>query len=596
MKESSFIKNNLKKWRSFEKLEGDKSHAKIDEEAKLFGEIIDDLNYSRTFFNKRSVRIYLNNLSFSVFTKLTTNQHREAGVANFWLNILPKEVYRSYKQILTALAIFLIAMGIGAVSQDANHEFANLIMGDYYMEMTEENIANGDPFAVYKTNDFPEFFYQLITNNTRVAIIAFIGGLLLGLGTFYILIHNGIMLGTFQMYLYQKGLFVSSLGAVWLHGVFEISAIVISGAAGFVLANGIVNPGSYTRSRAFINGAKRGSRIMLSMIPFLVVAGFIESAVTPNYDALSVGPRVILLILCTSIIIFYIVILPIRARHYKISSDTEQNIKLVSDEKWTLFKVRGFSDLFNESLNVFKNLIDNLGRRYFGLLSLGILCFVFGIVSMPDFFLMWFENIRNFRAIDVFSFSTLELGLLPVAIFWGIYTCLLNIIVNQQLNIKKWNLQSILVNFLFSFMGAIIFLYGGPWWILISLTLSPLAYSAYNGFWVKNRFKKQVPLNTSGSVARNYQFYLGILFFGILATFGINLLFASYLDSLFDDHLIHFTESHEALSRSIKYIVLFVMISVAYTFIIIFNRLNYFSGYELEEGKSFEKSIVNFGR
>ena len=88
-------------------------------------------------------------------------------------------------------------------------------------------------------------------NNIKVAFLAFIGGFTLGLVTIYIMWSNGIMLGSFQYMFFAKGLGIKSVMVIWIHGTLEISAIVIAATAGFVLAAGILFPGTYSRFESF---------------------------------------------------------------------------------------------------------------------------------------------------------------------------------------------------------------------------------------------------------------------------------------------------------------------------------------------------------
>lgn len=75
-------------------------------------------------------------------------------------------------------------------------------------------------------------------NNISVALRTFVMGIFTSLGTGWILVYNGIMLGCFETLFWQHGLLGESVLAVFLHGTIEISAIVVAGAAGLALGNG----------------------------------------------------------------------------------------------------------------------------------------------------------------------------------------------------------------------------------------------------------------------------------------------------------------------------------------------------------------------
>ena len=121
-------------------------------------------------------------------------------------------------------------MGILSAANDSM--FVRLILGDAYVNMTEVNIESGDPMAVYKEMREFEMFLAITFNNVRVSFMAFVAGLLASFGTGFILLSNGIMVGAFQYFFYQKGLLGEALSVIYIHGTLELSAIVIAGGAG----------------------------------------------------------------------------------------------------------------------------------------------------------------------------------------------------------------------------------------------------------------------------------------------------------------------------------------------------------------------------
>ena len=88
------------------------------------------------------------------------------------------------------------------------------------------------------------------------------------------------MLGSFQYFFYSKGLLLTSLLTIWLHGTIEIISIVMAGGAGIIMGNSWAFPRTYSRMASLKNGAKTGAKVMLGLIPMFITAGFIESYVT----------------------------------------------------------------------------------------------------------------------------------------------------------------------------------------------------------------------------------------------------------------------------------------------------------------------------
>jgi uncharacterized membrane protein SpoIIM required for sporulation len=200
-------------------------------------------------------------------------------------------------------------MLIGAVSTQYDDTFVRLILGDEYVNMTMKNIDKGDPMAVYKAMGQTDMFFRITLNNIIVSFNVFAFGLLTSFGSGLMLFKNGVMLGSFQQYFINEGLFWTYFRTVWIHGTLEISAIIIAGSAGIVLGNSFLFPGTYTRLISFQKGAIRGSKIILSLIPVFIIAGFLEGFVTRLTD-LHDSINIMIIILSLTFILWYFVIYP----------------------------------------------------------------------------------------------------------------------------------------------------------------------------------------------------------------------------------------------------------------------------------------------
>jgi len=119
------------------------------------------------------------------------------------------------------------------------------------------------------------------------------------------------MLGSFQYFFYDKGLLWESVRTIWIHGTIEISVIIVAGCAGLVVGKGLLFPRTYTRLQSFINGVKEGLKIVISTVPFFIVAGFLEGFVTrqtqmPDWLAISI------ILISLALIVYYYIIYPIQ--------------------------------------------------------------------------------------------------------------------------------------------------------------------------------------------------------------------------------------------------------------------------------------------
>jgi uncharacterized membrane protein SpoIIM required for sporulation len=122
---------------------------------------------------------------------------------------------------------------------------------------------------------------QIFTNNIGVTFYAFAGGLLLGLGTLYILLQNGVLLGVVGGLAIGAGNGRVFFELVTAHGVLELSCIIVSGTAGLRLGWAIIDPGTRPRGEALRREARAAIEIILGTAPWLVVAGLVEGFLTP---------------------------------------------------------------------------------------------------------------------------------------------------------------------------------------------------------------------------------------------------------------------------------------------------------------------------
>lgn len=310
MREASFVKQNKDKWLRFESVLNNKIQISPDELSALYIEVTDHLSYAQTFYPKSTTLSYLNSLAVNAHQKIyKTKRESRNRIIYFYTREFPLFFKAYQKELLISFLIFTLFVVIGAFSAATDGDFVRLILGDSYVNMTLDNIKKGDPMAVYKQMEEMEMFLGITINNIRVAIYAFIFGILLGVGTVYIMMNNGVMLGSFQYFFYEQGLFWESVRTIWIHGTIEISVIIVAGCAGLVMGNSILFPKTYTRLQSFVRGAKAGLKILISTIPFFILAGFLEGFVTrqtqmPDWLALLIIGGSLFLIL------YYYVIYP----------------------------------------------------------------------------------------------------------------------------------------------------------------------------------------------------------------------------------------------------------------------------------------------
>lgn len=281
MREAAFVRQNKDKWVKYESLLKNNTGNSPEEISNIYVELSDDLSFAKTYYAGSNTVKYLNSLASSAHQKIYRTK-KESGnrFVKFYTKEFPLHFYQFRKHLLLSFSIFMIFTLIGAYSSATNTAFVRSILGDAYVNMTLENIANNDPMAVYKQAAETDMFLGITINNIRVALMTFAFGVIAGLGTVFLLMQNAVMLGSFQYFFYDKGLLWESARTIWIHGTIEISVIIVAGCAGLVVGRSILFPGTYSRLKSFTMGIKDGLKIVVSTVPFFIVAGFLEGFVT----------------------------------------------------------------------------------------------------------------------------------------------------------------------------------------------------------------------------------------------------------------------------------------------------------------------------
>jgi uncharacterized membrane protein SpoIIM required for sporulation len=308
VREGQFIQQNIEKWKIYQY----EPTTDPDEMADRFTELVNDLGYAKTFYPQSRVTVYLNKLASGIYLGIYKNKKEESSrIIRFWKTELPLVIRKHHRILFYSLIIFLVFSLMAAFSAANDQEFVRGVLGNAYMEMTEQNIAKGDPFGVYKEQNPLSMFLWIAVHNVQVSFGIFVAGILAGLGTIWLMFNNGVMLGAFQYYFFSRGLGWKSVLVIWIHGTLEISSIIIAGAAGLVLGKSLIFPGTYKRLPSLMQGAKDGFKMMIGLVPIFVTAAFLEGYVT-RYTQMPLLLSLFILISSAGFIIWYFIIYPIR--------------------------------------------------------------------------------------------------------------------------------------------------------------------------------------------------------------------------------------------------------------------------------------------
>ncbi|NHN27581.1 stage II sporulation protein M [Flavobacterium jejuense] len=311
MREVAFIKQNKEKWLEFEQAIFGKSKKKPDELASLYIHLVNDLAYAQTYYSKSKTVVYLNYLASQTYQKIYKTKREDTNrLLYFFKTEVPLLVYEYRRYILYAFLIFIVLTSIGVVSALNDDTFPRLILGDQYVNMTLENIKEGNPVAVYKSGTNWGSYIGITWNNLKVGAMSYFLGIFIGIGTFLIFIENCIMLGSFQTFFYQQDVFWESVRGIWIHGSMEIFAMVIEAGAGFALGASILFPKTFSRFNSFKIGFKNTFKIFLSTMPFTIMAGFLEGFITRYSIDMPIFLSVGIILITLGMISFYYLVYP----------------------------------------------------------------------------------------------------------------------------------------------------------------------------------------------------------------------------------------------------------------------------------------------
>jgi uncharacterized membrane protein SpoIIM required for sporulation len=236
-----------------------------------------DLAIARRDHPDAPITEYLNTLCARAHPLLYRgNAWRLGAIGPFFATALPRSFRAAWPFMVASLALMAIGFIAGWLAVDLRPDLrASLVPPSLFDEMARGQIGTG-------VQDAPVVGLDIIQNNIRVALICFAGGILLGIPTAFVLLSNGWMLGTVAAAVQLGGYDYQFWSLIVPHGVLELSVIVISGGTGLMLGNAILRPGQLRRGEALARVAVRAVLLALGVASLLIIAGTLESFVSPS--------------------------------------------------------------------------------------------------------------------------------------------------------------------------------------------------------------------------------------------------------------------------------------------------------------------------
>ncbi len=316
MREGQFIKQNLDRWEEYQQPTEDP-----DEVAKRFTYLVDDLSYAKTFYPHGNTSRYINSIAANIYLSIYKNKkEKKQRLITFWTTELPLVIRKHHRVLLFTFLFFIAFVFLGVFSAYNDQSFARAVLGDSYVDMTERNIANGDPFGVYKDGNSLAMFFYIAFNNIKVAFLCYSMGIFAGVGTLYFLFQNGLMVGVFEFMFFHHNIGFQSILVVFIHGTLELSAIVIAGCAGLIIGNSLLFPGTYTRLQSLKQAASDSIKIIISLVPIFIVAAFFEGFVT-RHTGMPLWLSLTILLSSATFIVWYFIVYPILVGRRKLVNE-----------------------------------------------------------------------------------------------------------------------------------------------------------------------------------------------------------------------------------------------------------------------------------
>lgn len=195
---------------------------------------------------------------------------------------IPEVVHELRPALFWVGLLFMLSAGAGWWLVSSYPELISLLAD----EKTINNVERGHLWTEGMLNVAPSSVISIgiLSNNIAVSLLAFCVGVFFGLGTFYIVATNGLMLGAMFAFTHQHGLAGELLKFVTAHGVVELSVICIAAAAGVMLGESLIRPTHPTRRESFQHAAAKTSRVLLLCALLLIGCGIIEGYLSPDPD------------------------------------------------------------------------------------------------------------------------------------------------------------------------------------------------------------------------------------------------------------------------------------------------------------------------
>ena len=276
------------------------NHVELQELGLLYRQTASDLSVVRADVTSPQLAAYLNQLLGRAHNLVYMGRRPKLSEAWRFYAAYPRLFREMLPQTTLAFLIFAAAGLAGWAITLHDPAFSYRLLGPGMIESIERHRMWTESIVTVK----PIAASAILTNNLSVSFATFALGITAGVGTVWMLVLNGLLMGTVGAATWQAGMALQLWSFVAPHGVLELPAIFIAGGAGLELARGLLFPGLLKRGDSLARAGKRAASLVLGIVPLLIVAGTIEGFLSPS--ALAVRLKFLLAAALFALLVVYL--------------------------------------------------------------------------------------------------------------------------------------------------------------------------------------------------------------------------------------------------------------------------------------------------
>ncbi|HET6319207.1 MAG TPA: stage II sporulation protein M [Chloroflexota bacterium] len=269
------------------------SAEQIEAVGQAYRQVVSDLAIAQRDFPDDQLTLWLNGLATRAHLRLyraPAPSWRRLG--RFFSTDFARRFRAAWRYLLVAAVLLFAPAVVAYVGALLDPTLRDALVPAQMRQVMQ----NGRTWTDIQPAMRPGMATLIFTNNIQVAFLAFAGGVLFGLGTVYVLLTNGLMLGGVLGAAQYYGVAPLLWAFVSPHGYLELTCICITGAAGLMMGDALLRPGLLLRREAVARAARRAVELVAGAAPVLVVAGLIEGFVSPSelptWSKFVIGPLV----------------------------------------------------------------------------------------------------------------------------------------------------------------------------------------------------------------------------------------------------------------------------------------------------------------